>query len=429
LNKFSIKVRLILLVAMLLTLAAADAAIGLVRLEQVNASIETIYNDRVVCLGQPKQMDVARTEYLRSHAIYERAMSRTIFWTFVVVCAVAALCWILIRSITQPLVAAIEIAEKVACGDLRSDIEVSGRDETSQLLRALKRMNDNLSTIVAGVRTGSGSIASAARQIAAGNLDLSARTEQQAASLEETAASMEQLTGTVRHNVDNAQQARTFADDASATAHRGNHVVSRVVLTMSEISESSAKIGDIIGLIEGIAFQTNILALNAAVEAARAGEQGRGFAVVATEVRALAQRSSSAAREIKSLIDTSVARVASGTELAGQAGRTMEEVIGAVSRVTGIMNEIAVASSQQSTGIDQVGQAIAQMDGVTQHNAALVEEATAAAQSLQDQALKLDQAVAVFKLNSTQQLARSSLIKSGYTGLLEPAPLFNRQPI
>jgi len=346
------------------------------------------------------QMDVAQTEYNRSHAIYERTIGRMIFWTTLLVSVAAVICWTLIRSITRPLAAAVEVAETVAAGDLSSCIEVSGRDETSQLLSALKRMNDNLSDIVADVRTGSEAIASATRQIAAGNIDLSERTEEQAASLEQTAASMEELTSTVKHNVDNTRQAHVFAGDASTIAQRGSQVVARVVGTMSEISDSSAKIADIIGIIEGIAFQTNILALNAAVEAARAGEQGRGFAVVASEVRALAQRSSSAAKEIKSLIDTSAARVASGTELAGEAGRTMQEVISAVSRVTGIMSEITAASNEQSQGIEQIGQAITQMDGVTQQNAALVEEAAAAAQSLQDQAARLNEAVAVFRLNS-----------------------------
>jgi len=269
-------------------------------------------------------------------------------------------------------------------------------------------MNDNLSDIVADVRNGSEAIGSATVQIAAGNVDLSERTEQQAASLEETAASMEELTSTVKHNVDNTRQAHVFANDASAIAQRGSEVVERVVDTMGEISDSSVKIADIIGIIEGIAFQTNILALNAAVEAARAGEQGRGFAVVATEVRALAQRSSSAAKEIKNLIDTSAARVASGTEFASEAGRTMRDVIAAVSRVTRIVSEITAASNEQSQGIEQIGQAIAQMDGVTQQNAALVEEAAAAAQSLQDQAVRLNAAVAVFKLNPDSAMPADS---------------------
>jgi methyl-accepting chemotaxis protein-1 (serine sensor receptor) len=302
------------------------------------------------------------------------------------------------RSITQPISKAVDVAQTVARGDLGSRIEVRGKDETSHLLSALRDMNGRLTEIVDKVRDSSGSIAGAARQIAAGNIDLSQRTEAQASSLQQTAASMEELTSTVKQNADNAQQATTLAANASEVAHKGSTVVGQVVSTMQDISERSSKIADITGIIEGIAFQTNILALNAAVEAARAGEQGRGFAVVASEVRSLAQRSSTAAKEIKELITSSVERVRDGATLAGEAGHTMTEVTQAVARVTDIMEEIAAASAEQRRGIEQVNQAISQMDEVTQRNAALVEEAAAASQSLQDQGQELNAAVAFFRI-------------------------------
>jgi methyl-accepting chemotaxis protein-1 (serine sensor receptor) len=259
-------------------------------------------------------------------------------------------------------------------------------------------MNERLTTIVGRVRDSSTSIAGAAREIAAGNMDLSQRTEQQAASLQETASSMEELTSTVKQNADNAQQGSMLAANASSVARKGSEVVGQVVSTMHDISDISTKIADITGIIEGIAFQTNILALNAAVEAARAGEQGRGFAVVASEVRSLAQRSSSAAKEIKDLIATSVDKIRDGSALAGEAGKTMTEVTQAVARVTDIMSEIAAASSEQSRGIEQVNLAITQMDNVTQQNAALVEEAAAASRSMEDQGQQLNEAVAFFRI-------------------------------
>ncbi|CAJ0819708.1 methyl-accepting chemotaxis protein [Ralstonia flaminis] len=361
----------------------------------------------VQVLGQltQLQMAIAKQEYVQTQAAYRAALWRVIGAMALTLTVAVLACGWLIRSITRPLAEAVRVARTVAAGDLTCRIAVSGRDETSQLLAALKHMNENLLHIVGGVRAGSEAIGSATQQIAAGNLDLSSRTEQQAASLEETASSMEQLTGTVRQNADNARQASALADNASETASRGNDVVTRVIGTMGQIGESSTKIADIIGIIEGIAFQTNILALNAAVEAARAGEQGRGFAVVAGEVRTLAQRSSSAAKDIKGLIETSVTRVAAGTELAGRAGRTMQEIMRAVAQVTDIMSEIAAASEEQSRGIEQVGQAVTQMDEVTQQNAALVEQATAAAQSLEDQAAELKAAVAVFRLTPTASTA------------------------
>ena len=310
-----------------------------------------------------------------------------------------ACAWLITRSITQPLQSAVSIAQTVAAGDLSSRIVVSGKDETSELLQALKNMNGNLLKIVGEVRLGTESIATASGQIAAGNLDLSSRTEQQASSLGETASSMEQLTSTVKQNADNARQANQLAASASEVAARGGYVVSQVVDTMGSINDSSKKIVDIIGVIDGIAFQTNILALNAAVEAARAGEQGRGFAVVATEVRNLAQRSAAAAKEIKELIADSVEKVGTGSTLVEQAGATMDEVVASVKRMTDIMGEITAASHEQSDGIELVNQAIAQMDQVTQQNAALVEQAAAAADSMQDQAAGLARVVSVFKLD------------------------------
>jgi methyl-accepting chemotaxis protein len=313
--------------------------------------------------------------------------------------AAILLAWLLARSITQPLRSAVEIAQRVAAGDLSTEVRVTSRDETGQLLAALKHMNESLQKIVGEVRMGTGSIASAAREIASGNLDLSSRTEQQAASIEETASSMEELTSTVKQNADNAQQANSLVSKASDIAVRGGQVVSEVVVTMADIRTSSKKIVDIISVIDGIAFQTNILALNAAVEAARAGEQGRGFAVVAAEVRTLAQRSASAAKEIKTLIDDSVSKVSTGSALVERAGATMEEIVDSVKQVTGIMAEIAAASREQSTGIEEVNRAITQMDEVTQQNAALVEEAAAAAASMEEQSGRLEQVVGGFRLD------------------------------
>jgi methyl-accepting chemotaxis protein len=302
------------------------------------------------------------------------------------------------RSITRPLARAVDVARMVAAGDLTGRIEVTSGDETGQLMQALKDMNTSLTGIVGQVRLGTDTIATASSQIAAGNLDLSSRTEEQASSLEETASSMEELTATVKQNADSARHANQLALSASDVAVRGGTVVSQVVDTMGSINESAGKIADIIGVIDGIAFQTNILALNAAVEAARAGEQGRGFAVVATEVRTLAQRSAGAAKEIKALINDSVNKVQVGTRLVDEAGSTMQEIVDSVKRVTDIMGEITAASQEQTSGIEQVNQAIVQMDQVTQQNAALVEEASAASESLQEQALS--QVVSVFKLDS-----------------------------
>ncbi len=303
------------------------------------------------------------------------------------------------RSVARPLIAAVGVARQVAAGDLTAHIVVQSKDETGQLMQALKDMNASLQNLVGQVRSGTDNIATASSQIAAGNQDLSSRTEQQASSLEETASSMEELTSTVKQNADNARQANTMALSSSSIAIEGGKVVSEVVGTMASINASSRKIVDIIAVIDGIAFQTNILALNAAVEAARAGEDGRGFAVVATEVRNLAQRSAAAAKDIKVLIGDSVEKVEAGSKLVDQAGRSMDDIVASITRVTDIMSEITAASSEQSVGIEQVNQAIAQMDQVTQQNAALVEEAAAAAEAMQEQAASLSAVVSIFKLD------------------------------
>ena len=338
-----------------------------------------------------------------NHAAHTRtmvAMGVTLLITLVVGCGTVL--W-LIKSITVPLNEAVDMAETVAAGDLSSEVRITSTDEIGALLGALKRMQGNLSSIVGKVRVGTEAIHGAAVEIAAGNLDLSGRTEEQASSLEETAAAMVQLTTTVQQNNANAAEACKLADTASTVAAKGGDAVEQMVRTMGSINESSRKIVDIIGVIDGIAFQTNILALNAAVEAARAGEQGRGFAVVASEVRNLAQRSAAAAKEIKELIGDSVGRVEAGSRLVGQAGETMGEVVASVQRVTAIIGEISIASDEQRDGIEQISIAINQMDSVTQQNAALVEEAAAAADALEQQAASLSEAVSVFKLQEQRQ--------------------------
>ena len=341
----------------------------------------------------------------QARGLYEAAQGR--FHTILALAVIglliglsmAAFAWHALRkSIAGPLDEALRHFHAIADGDLSRRIEVRSRDEMGQMMEGLRSMQSRLTGTMVSVRDGAQSISTATAQISAGNTDLSQRTEEQAASLEETASSMEELTSTVRQNADNARQASDLAKVAVGVAHEGSDVVSKVVTTMGEINASSKQIADIIGVIEGIAFQTNILALNAAVEAARAGEQGRGFAVVAGEVRTLAQRSASAAKEIKTLISESVNRVGTGTELVGRAGKTMTEINDAVRRVTDIMAEIAAASEEQSDGIEQVNRAVTQMDEVTQQNAALVEEAAAAAVSLEEQASRMSGVVNVFRV-------------------------------
>ena len=340
---------------------------------------------------------------------YEAALSR---YSIIRVAAIASIAagvlfaflfgMALVRGISRSLAHAVDVSNAISQGDLNQTIQAQGKDEVAQLLKALAAMQDNLAKVVSTVRIGSEGVATASAEIAQGNHDLSARTEQQASALEETAASMEELSSTVKQNADNAKQANQLAQSASTVAIKGGEVVAQVVGTMKGINDSSRKISDIISVIDGIAFQTNILALNAAVEAARAGEQGRGFAVVASEVRSLAGRSADAAKEIKSLINASVERVEHGTALVDQAGATMTEVVSSIRRVTDIMGEISAASSEQSAGVSQVGEAVVQMDQVTQQNAALVEEMAAAASSLKSQAQDLVGTVAVFKLAHDQ---------------------------
>jgi methyl-accepting chemotaxis protein len=313
------------------------------------------------------------------------------------------------RIVSRPLRDAVTVAQQVAAGDLTQEIGACTRCETGELMLALKDMMTRLQSLVAQVRSGTDTIATASSQIAAGNQDLSSRTEEQASSLEETASSMEELTSTVKQNADNARQANQLAQSASGIAQKGGEVVGQVVGTMASINESSRKIVDIISVIDGIAFQTNILALNAAVEAARAGEQGRGFAVVAAEVRNLAQRSAAAAKDIKQLITDSVGKVEVGSRLVDEAGSTMDQVVSSIQRVTDIMSEITAASQEQSSGIEQVNQAITQMDQVTQQNAALVEEAAAAAEAMQDQAATLSEIVSVFRIKQMSAMPAQRL--------------------
>ena len=351
-----------------------------------------------------EQVDVQKqlSKEVEEKAVASVGALQMAVWSTVVAAIVFAILiglWI-VRSITRPINEAVGLARAVADGDLTRPIESKSRDETGQLLKALADMQGSLVKVVGTVRQGSESVASASSQIAQGNQDLSARTESQASALEETAASMEELSSTVKQNADNARQANQLAQSASTVAVQGGEVVARVVDTMKGINDSSRKIADIISVIDGIAFQTNILALNAAVEAARAGEQGRGFAVVAGEVRTLASRSAEAAKEIKALITDSVGRVEQGSALVDQAGQTMNEVVASIRRVTDIMGEISAASSEQSQGVAQIGDAVQQMDQATQQNAALVEEMAAAANSLKSQAQDLVQAVAVFRLDA-----------------------------
>ncbi|WP_298213198.1 methyl-accepting chemotaxis protein [Acidovorax sp.] len=346
------------------------------------------------------QYELTKTDFHDSVVVYNTNRNIAVAALVIAVLAASLFGWVLIRGISQSLGQALNLSQAVAKGDLTFRVDASGKDEVSAVLRALAEMQGNLMQIVSRVRLGADAVSTASAEIAQGNHDLSSRTESQASSLEETAASMEELSSTVRQNADNAQAGNQLAQNASGVAVQGGEVVSQVVDTMKGINDSSRKIADIISVIDGIAFQTNILALNAAVEAARAGEQGRGFAVVAGEVRTLAQRSAAAAKEIKGLITDSVNRVEQGSALVDKAGATMQEVVSSIRRVTDIMAEISAASREQSEGVGQIGEAVQNMDHATQQNAALVEQMAAAAGSLNNQAADLVQTVSVFKIDS-----------------------------
>ncbi|MDR7050719.1 methyl-accepting chemotaxis protein [Duganella sp. 3397] len=387
---------------------ARDIAAKLLRDGQAEAAGKYVLKDlrppQNKFLEALKGMVSVQEKLMQASGVKAHEDGKAAIVTTLVLSALAALAAIVIgviitRSITIPVNRALEVARTVAAGDLTSRITVTTKDEIGMLLASLAEMNDNLKKIVGEVRYGTEEIATATTEVASGNMDLSSRTEEQASALEETASSMEELTSTVKQNSENARQANQLAQSAAAVALRGGDVVSQVVDTMDSINTSANKIVDIISVIDGIAFQTNILALNAAVEAARAGEQGRGFAVVASEVRNLAQRSASAAKEIKVLIGDSVSKVEAGNKLVGTAGVTMSEVVASVQKLTSIVGEITTASREQEMGIEQINEAITSMDTVTQQNAALVEEAAAATSALQEQAGRLAQAVSVFKLD------------------------------
>ncbi len=396
--------------------AAGDAAVAGVDREPARLLAEA---------GKTIAADSAATSVRAADQAHRASVTSIVLMLLVGAAGVVVGIWFS-RRITRPVDDALAVANAIAGGDLRTPVKVVGRDEIAQLLKALAAMQRSLVSVVGNVRENSESVAVAAAQISQGSNDLSMRTEEQASALQEAAASMEELGSTVRQNAENALSANQLALGASTVARKGGDVVGEVVTTMKGINESSRRIVDIIAVIDGIAFQTNILALNAAVEAARAGEQGRGFAVVAGEVRSLAQRSADAAKEIKSLISASVERVEHGTTLVDRAGATMTEIVTSIARVTDIMGEISAASTEQSTGVGQIGEAIAQMDEATQQNAALVEESAAAAESLRDQAQQLVQIVAVFKLDHEKDVADVRTAKP--TRTLKARPVAVRKP-
>jgi methyl-accepting chemotaxis protein len=405
--------------------SAPDAATGATSMEAADQQFQAALKD----LDQLVQLErkLAQDSYQAAAAGSRTALGVLAGILAIAVGAAAFVAFAMSGAIVRPLRAAIRAADQIAKGDLSADIQVRGSDETGELLRALAEMTQNLRQLVGQVAGGAHMVADTSAQVAQGNLDLSQRTEEQASTLEETASSMEELTSTVSLNAQNARQASQLAVGASDIARRGGQVVGEVVTTMSGISASSRKIGDIIGVIDGIAFQTNILALNAAVEAARAGEQGRGFAVVAAEVRNLAQRSAAAAREIKGLIGASVEQVDAGTRLVDAAGQTMQEIVTSVKKVSDLIAEIAAASEEQDSGIQQVNTAVAQMDRVVQENASLVEEAAAATESMKSQAASLLQMVARFRLGDAEPAYAAATPAAPRAVAAAPAPAF--QPI
>jgi methyl-accepting chemotaxis protein len=382
-------------------LSTIDVATGAMQMQSADSQFQSMLKhfDELVQL----EKRLAQESYDAAAAAFRLAVGILVAITVLALIASGAVAIFMSGIIVRPLRTAIAAADQIARGDLSADIAAGGTDETGQLLKSLAEMTQNLRTLVGEVASGAHTVSDTSAQIAQGNLDLSQRTEEQASTLEETASSMEELTSTVTQNAHSAKQASQLAVGASEFARKGGEVVGRVVSTMTGISDSSRKIADIIGVIDGIAFQTNILALNAAVEAARAGEQGRGFAVVAAEVRNLAQRSAAAAKEIKTLIGDSVDKVDAGTRLVDAAGKTMEEIVTSVTKVSELIAEIAAASQEQSSGIEQVHTAITQMDQVVQQNASLVEEATAATESMKEQAGSLLQMVSRFKLGDTDE--------------------------
>ncbi len=389
--------------ARIVSLASTDQVAALAAIREEETPMWRNIRSRLLDLNKAKNAAVEQTK-AEVNAFSQRMLTITLVLVVLALGVASVIVLWLVRHIMKQLggepVYAVEVAQAISEGDFSRSVSLE-KGDTSSLLYAVNGMRENLTATVGSIRQAADTIAVASREIASGNADLSSRTEEQASSLEETASSMEELTSTVRQNAENARQANQLVVSTADVAVKGGEVVGQVVDTMASIKDSSRKISDIIGVIDGIAFQTNILALNAAVEAARAGEQGRGFAVVASEVRNLAQRSAGAAKEIKSLIEDSVGKVDAGSKLVDEAGKTMDEIVSSVKRVTDIMSEIAAASQEQSAGIEQVNQAVGQMDEMTQQNAALVEEAAAAAESLQEQAAKLADAVSVFKLDGS----------------------------
>ena len=376
------------------------------------------------------QTRLAREEFQNANAMYGTIRFIAIASIVVGILLAALVGMLMVRAIVNPLNEAVRIAGSIAKGDLTNRIEVRSRDETGRMLAAMKEMSEKLAELVTRATEASSSVGTGAREIAAGNMNLSQRTEEQASSLEETASSMEELTSTVKQNADSARQANQLANAARESAERGGEVVARAVDAMSEINASSKKVADIVGVIDEIAFQTNLLALNAAVEAARAGEQGRGFAVVASEVRNLAQRSAASAKEIKGLIGDSVRKVTDGAELVQQSGQTLSEIVAGVKKVTDIVAEIAAASQEQAAGIEQVNRAVMQMDEMTQQNAALVEEAAAASRSMEEQAENLNELMGTFKVNgSVSSRRRSSRPQASPTAAAAASPSEDAAPM